>query len=173
MRTNRLARVASCLFLSFAMLASGQESPTRTAVLNAFTGDFVLAGATGDLRFDPHSPKQATIHVALTPAGFQVRRSAIRGLEQMTMPLDGTQAGYTTANGNVDTAKLRIKGKNLEITKEIEGKDFPRLPKSHIHSVESWSLSRDFKKLKVCGHADSNLGFMEYTKSGCQIYKRQ
>ena len=169
MRTNSLVLVASCLLFGFAILASGQESSTRTAILDSFAGDFALTGATGDLRFDAHSSKQPKIHVAPTPAGLQVTR----GSEQMTLPLDGIEAHYTTTTGNAATAKLRIKGRNLEITKEIEGSDAPRLPKSHIHSVESWRLSGDFKELKVCGHTDSNLGFAEFRKSGCEIYKRQ
>jgi hypothetical protein len=153
--------------LAVAVGAAGQSS-TKATALN-FTGHFILAGATGDLRFDPHNPKHPTLEVVQTADTLHVKSLE----EDMLLPLDDREIQYTTGEGYAATALLKVKGKHLEITKDIQGADFPRIPKYHIHSVERWSLSGDSKTLKICGSADNPGGIVQFRKSGCQIFRRQ
>lgn len=161
---------ALLLGLTVTATAIGQESK-KTAVLNSFTGHFVLVGATGDLRFDPHSTRQPTLEVDTKSGGFEVQRTARRGQEHMILPLDGTVVQYSTMTGHSAQAKVTLSGKRLEITKDIQPSGRFDLP---THSVERWNLSRDGKVLKICGHSDSGIrAVTQFRISGCQIYERK
>lgn len=162
--------MAFSALLTLIVAATGQETSKTTTVLNSFAGDFVLAGATGDLRFDPHSATQPTLTVRMTSGGLEVQRTS-DGHDSVTLPVDGTQARYTDESGHSATAKLNIRRKSVEITRDIQPAGRFVLP---THSVERWDLSSDGNVLKICGHADSGIrGVTQFRISGCQIFKRK
>ena len=91
----------------------------------------------------------------------------------MILPFDGREVSYTTIHAVAARAKLKVKGADLEIEKDIPQAEFQGAPKAHMHSVERWRLSHDSKTLKICGHADSLGGVVEFRISGCEVFKRQ
>ncbi|MGH9781808.1 MAG: hypothetical protein ACRD33_08295 [Candidatus Acidiferrales bacterium] len=113
------------------------------------------------------------VQVLQTAGALQIIRTTNGLREEMILPFDGREVSFTTSAGAVAKAVLKVKGKRLEIEKDIPQKEFRGVPKAHIHSVESWSLSHDSRTLKICGHADSLGGVMEFRISGCDIFKRQ
>ncbi|HEV2315047.1 MAG TPA: hypothetical protein VGR94_07060 [Candidatus Acidoferrales bacterium] len=160
--------IATALLLATATITFGQASST-TAPKRSFAGTFVLAGASGDLRFDAHSRNQPVLQILQTAGDLQITRTTDGGREKMILPFDGREVSYTTTRGVTAKATLKVKGADLEVQKDIPQEEI----KVHIHSVEHWKLTRDSKTLKICGYADSLGGIVEFRISGCQVFKRQ
>jgi hypothetical protein len=138
-----------------------------------FSGNYVLAGASGDLRFDPKMKDQPILKVVQTTDDLQTVLIEKGGTETITLPLNGSEAAYTTLDGEPGRARVDTKNKQMRIRKVIQSKSYPNLPPSAIYVVESWNLSKDGKALKICGDAEVRGGIVQFKKSGCQIFKRR
>jgi hypothetical protein len=154
--------------LVFLLLAS-----TSFAQQVNFSGTYVLAGANGDLRFDPKMKDQPILKVTQTTDELQTALTKKDGTETMNLPLNGSEVSYTTLSGETGKARVETKGKQMRIRKVLQPKSYSNIPRGEIYTVENWKLSKDGRILKICGTADVRGGVVQFQKSGCQIFKRR
>jgi hypothetical protein len=138
-----------------------------------FSGTYVLAGASGDLRFDPKMKDQPILKIGQTTDDLQTTLIEKGGTEIITLPLNGSEAAYTTLDGDAGRARIETKNKQIRIRRVVQLKSYPNLSPSAIYVVETWTLSKDGKTLKICGDAEVRGGIAQFKKSGCQIFKRR
>jgi len=138
-----------------------------------FSGTYVLAGASGDLRFDPKMKDHPILKVVQTTDDLQTVLIEKGGTETITLPLNGSEAAYTTLDGEAGRARVETKNKQMRIRKVIQLKSYPNLPSSAIYAVEIWNLSKGGKTLKICGDSEVRGGIVQFRKSGCQIFERR
>jgi hypothetical protein len=179
--------VASALLVPCA--ASAQQAD--------FTGKYILAGATGDLRFDPHSKDQPSLEVVQSATQLTATRSSKDSTEILRLPLNGDggtdeinasivllkppfggnkPSTYTKPTRTAGTAKmLSFKGNQLKLEIVLWPEHPPNIPGARIHDVQSWKFVNGGQVLKICGSSDMELlgGFVRDKKSGCQIFNRQ
>jgi hypothetical protein len=152
------------LILACSLAISSQSLPTDVA--RRYGGDFVQTAATGDLRFDKGDPNPPVLSVAVANQELRTERTTKDGTAELVLPLNGGSGTYKTVGGVTGTAKLTETPKYLEIATDVPSKQLQGTPYAHIQDVERWVLSGDGLTLKVCGHADSLGGLVQFRKVG-------
>src|SRR5690348_3141019 len=100
---SSMSDIVILVALFSALAATAGPQLPQSSVVARFAGKYVLAGASGDLRFDPHDPNPPTLAVTETGDELVVSRTAQDGSQQIVLPLDGHEARYSRADGRIAT----------------------------------------------------------------------